>query len=33
MLRNVGEVVLQEELDRVIVEGDAEAVLYSAGDP
>ena len=33
MLRNAGEVVFQEELDKVIIEGDAEAVLYSVGGP
>lgn len=33
MLRNAVWVVLQEELDKVIIEGDAEAVLYSVGGP
>lgn len=33
MLRNEGEVVLQEELDKFVIEGDAEAFLYSVGEP
>ena len=33
ILRNEGEVVLQEELHKVVIEGDAEAILYSVGDP